>query len=221
MWTVTLGGVLDVLMHPVAGTIRATRRWPASTCHLRSFVALVLLGAISTAGCLVYFRAVGVEVVFTVAQIEVAYILPLLLGCGFAGAMVLVGGTFVRVVASNEWERAIDENQYVRLMAAAMWALVPFVVAAVALGIGLGELLGRPRIVLWVLPVTVAVSFAGLTLAVVRSVYRNETGEPVCDRCGYLLKHLVTPRCPECGEPFPPEWLSGQPPQPSPAEGMT
>jgi len=34
--------------------------------------------------------------------------------------MVLVGGTFVRVVASNEWERAIDENQYVRLIAAAM-----------------------------------------------------------------------------------------------------
>ena len=77
-----LGSVIDVVMHPVAGTIRATRRWPANTCHLRSFVALVLLGAISTTGCLAYFRAAGVDVVFTLGDVEVAYILPLLLGCG-------------------------------------------------------------------------------------------------------------------------------------------
>jgi hypothetical protein len=185
---------------------------------LRSFLALVVLGAISTAGCLVYFRLAGVPVVFTMGNVEVKYVLPLLLGCGFAGAMVLLGGAFVRLIASKQWARAIDENQYVRLMAAAMWALVPFVVAAVAMGIILGELLKRPGIVLWLLPATVAVAFAVLTLVVVRSLYRNETGQPICDRCGYLLKHLVSPRCPECGEAFPHEWLTHQEQQEQPVE---
>jgi hypothetical protein len=30
---------------------------------------------------------------------------------------------------------------------------------------------------------------------------------PICTNCGYLLVGSVLPRCPECGEPFPPEWL--------------
>ncbi len=201
----------DVMMHPVAGTIRGTRRWPARECHLRSFLAMVLLGAIMALGCRLYFHVVGVEVVFAVAEVKVAYVLPLLAGCGFAGAMVLLGGTFVRVVAAKQWARAIDENQYVRLMAAAMWALVPFTAAAVGVGVGLGELLRWPQIILGVLPLIVAVSFSGLTMLVVRAMYRDETGEPVCDRCGYLLKHLPAARCPECGEPFPEAWLARKP----------
>lgn len=32
-----------------------------------------------------------------------------------------------------------------------------------------------------------------------------DTGEPRCWGCGYLLKGLTTPRCPECGQPFSPE----------------
>ena len=55
-------------------------------------LAPILFGVISTAGCLVYFRVDGIAVIFTPGDVEVAYVLPLLLGCGFAGAMLLVGG---------------------------------------------------------------------------------------------------------------------------------
>lgn len=31
-------------------------------------------------------------------------------------------------------------------------------------------------------------------------VHRSDGGESVCRRCGYILKGLSEPRCPECGE---------------------
>lgn len=32
----------------------------------------------------------------------------------------------------------------------------------------------------------------------------NKSGTAICVHCGYLLKGLPEPRCPECGEPFDP-----------------
>ena len=134
-----IAAILDVMLHPFAGTVRATRRWPVSSCHLRALLALIVLGLISTGGCVLCSRIVAFdassELIVRANSIEVTYALPLLAGCGLAGAMVLLGGTLVRVIADSEWERSIDQSHYVRLMAAAMWALVPFAVGAIALGV--------------------------------------------------------------------------------------
>ena len=203
-----IAAICDVMLHPLAGTIRATRRWPARACHLRALLALIVLGLLTTGGCLLYFRVVSFQLIVLANNVEVSYVLPVLSGCGLAGAMVLLGGTLVRVVANNEWERSIDENQYVRLMAAAMWALVPFAAGAIALGIGLAHLLHRPEVVLLVLAAALMVTFAVLARLVVRRLDRARTGDPICDRCGYLLRYLTKPRCPECGEPFPAEWMT-------------
>jgi len=210
-----ISAIFQVMLHPLAGTIRATRRWPAQACHLRALLALIVLGLICTGGCLLFFRIVSYDVSFELVintdSIELGFVLPVLAGCGLAGAMVLLGGTFVRFVAASEWKRSIDENQYVRLMAASMWAAVPFAVLGVVLGGGLAYLLDRPLVVLIVSPAVLAAGFALLTRQVVRRMDRVQTGDPVCDRCGYLLRGLTTPRCPECGEPFPDDWMTTEP----------
>jgi hypothetical protein len=219
-----IAAIFDVILHPLAGTIRATRRWPASACHLRALLALIVLGVVCSGGCWLYFRVsafdVGLELTVAARSVEVSYVLPILAGCGLAGAMVLLGGAFVRVVASSEWKRSIDENQYVRLMAAAMWALVPVAVGAIALGATVGAVLDRPEVVLVVLPVALAIGFAVLARLVVRRLYRVRTGDPVCDRCGYLLRGLTSARCPECGEPFPAEWITAEGDQAATPEGL-
>ncbi|MFQ5490166.1 MAG: hypothetical protein ACE5GE_05530 [Phycisphaerae bacterium] len=199
--------VLEVVVHPFRGTVRAARHWPARTCHLRSLLALVTLGVISTGGCLLFFKLAAVDIMLQLDDVQVAFVTPLLAGCGLAGAMVLLGGTAVRIVAHREWSRSIDENQYVRLMAAAMWALVPFNVAVVIVGGALAALLKTPAVLLGVVPVGLAVSFAVLARSTIKNLYRAELGERLCDRCGYSLLHLMTARCPECGETFPEAWL--------------
>jgi tRNA(Ile2) C34 agmatinyltransferase TiaS len=122
--------------------------------------------------------------------------------------MVLLGGAFVRFQAFAEWERAIDEHQYVRLMAAAMWAMVPFTVLGITVGIALTMITGTQAALLFVVPGSIAVSFAVLARMVVRRLYRGELGDRLCDRCGYMLLGLQDPRCPECGQSFPAEWLA-------------
>ena len=142
-----------------------------------------------------------------VDEVEVAYLLPFLAGCGLAGAMVLIGGTYVRLAAFHQWSRNIDENQYVRLMAAAMWALIPFCILAVVLGAAASLLLDTPVAFLVMLPVMLAAGFAMLARSAVQQLSCLDQDEKTCDRCGYLLRRLVTARCPECGEPFPAEWI--------------
>ncbi len=206
-----IAAIVDVVLHPVAGTVRATRRWPARTCHLRALAALVVLGLVSTGGILLYFRVAGYDLHVRANDVRVAYVMPILAGCGLAGVTVLIGGALVRFQTRRQWRRCIDETQYVRLMAAAMWALVPVALVAVAGRAGVGVLLDRPVAALVVLPSGLAVGFFILVRRVVRKLHRSQSGEPACDRCGYLLWGLTHPRCPECGEPFPIDWLTAQP----------
>jgi hypothetical protein len=52
----------------------------------------------------------------------------------------------------------------------------------------------------------VIVSLLGGGVATYRFLRFPKRDESVCQRCGYSLRGLPQPRCPECGEPFePPE----------------
>jgi hypothetical protein len=51
--------------------------------------------------------------------------------------------------------------------------------------------------------------FAAVTQGLTSAVVARATSKPgICLKCGYLLKGLTIPRCPECGEPFDPGSLS-------------
>jgi len=203
-----MAAILDVVVHPVAGTVRAVRRWPVRVCRVRALLALIVLGLGSTLGTMLYLRVVSFRSPLLTDDLSVLYVLPILIGCEVAAAIVLLGGTLVRMVAAREWARSVDEKQYVRLMAASMWALAPFALGSLLAGGIVGRLIEQPLIVLGVLPIGMGVSYALLVRSVVRRLDRSGTGEPTCDCCGYLLRGLQDPRCPECGEPFPAEWLA-------------
>ncbi len=74
---------------------------------------------------------------------------------------------------------------------------------------------------LWIVAVLVLLSLeghvrfsatAGVGTAIVWwSLFRfieKETEEGCCGKCGYNLRGLLNPRCPECGEPFDPKLLA-------------
>lgn len=50
---------------------------------------------------------------------------------------------------------------------------------------------------------SLAAFLAGLTVySVCRKPHRELSGQTRCRECGYILKGLLSPRCPECGEPI-------------------
>lgn len=53
------------------------------------------------------------------------------------------------------------------------------------------------------------VSAIGVTVRVIRRLPQPYDPNR-CEKCGYLLFGLPTPRCPECGTPFDPTRLTGQ-----------
>lgn len=66
--------------------------------------------------------------------------------------------------------------------------------------------LGFPQYVRPIDACTLGVIAASLTAIIVsRAMWPpppEESGQPRCERCGYLLTGLKSPRCPECGVPF-------------------
>ena len=61
-----------------------------------------------------------------------------------------------------------------------------------------GNIFGMPLAFLGFLVLTIVCAIHSVRLALRRSRRQKS-----CSRCGYLLKGLTVPRCPECGTPFP------------------
>jgi hypothetical protein len=77
-----------------------------------------------------------------------------------------------------------------------MWAVLAFVATLLVPGLGdlpTGDYVGGAIIIL---------SLVAGAVVLYRSLRFPSDDEPVCQRCGYSLRGLPEPRCPECGEPF-------------------
>jgi hypothetical protein len=108
--------------------------------------------------------------------------------------------------------------------------LVILVLAAAALGVVLTITLLNVGAPTWLAPLVNGVVVLLLSVSVLALVayrpytrflrrYLNERGVPVCMRCGYDLRAIIEPRCPECGsafEPHRPAGLDGQLPRSRP-----
>ena len=70
--------------------------------------------------------------------------------------------------------------------------------------------------VTWVVAYTLV--FTAVTHGIVLVSRRGKGNEEHCEKCGYSLYGLRTPRCPECGTPFDPSRIKEQAP---PAAGGT
>ena len=70
---------------------------------------------------------------------------------------------------------------------------------------------GDPMEVFWtwvLLTVAYALLFGSITHALSVRWSHREPNLSQCAKCGYLLKGLIEPRCPECGTPFDPDLLA-------------
>lgn len=83
----------------------------------------------------------------------------------------------------------------------AVWARVKIkvVVGAAAAVVGAGAALGMARISGWGLLLTAGPALVGVWLLAWGCRGRRVGEEPRCSKCGYILLHLASYHCPECG----------------------